>query len=269
MLFETSELEVSGSSSIIGFTTEGGGNWKVWDRYLTIDGKKAFHIGNVCETCSFFFERLEGANKSVNSEVVVDALNKGVRNLAPSIVQALALIVPDGKYKLLLQDVRPRLVKPGEESDYFADEQVALWGVNGFWGMPHFPKTEYYRLRTKSMKEGRGLFEFLVPMFPHNWLDQRRLAEYEAAYNNNEMPSAVSISILDIKSPADWDREQDITSHWCLAHYLIDGHHKAYAAAKSGKPFTLISFLAVSQGISSEEEITEVVRALNDLGRAQ
>lgn len=264
MLLGTSELEVKGSSSIIGFTTEGGGSWKVWDRYLTIEGKKAFHIGNICGTCSFFFERLEGANKSVNAEAIIDALNKGVKNLEPSIVQALALIVPDGKYKLLLQVVRPHLVKPGEKADYFTDEQVALWGVDGFWGMPHFPKTEYYRLQTKKIKEGRGLFEFLVPMFPHNWLESKRLAEYETAYDNNEMPSAVSISILDVKSPADWDGEKDITSHCCLAHYLIDGHHKVYAAAKTGKPLTLISFLAVSQGVSSEQEITELLGTLNE-----
>lgn len=264
MLLETSDLEVTGSSSIIGFTTEGGGSWKVWDRYLTVEGKKAFHIGNVCGTCSFFFERLEGANKSVNAEAVVDALNKGVLSLEPSIIQALALIVPDGKYKLLLQEVLPRLVRPGEEADYFVDEQVALWGVDGFWGLPHFPKTEYYRLPTKLMNEGRGIFEFLVPMFPHNWLDQKRLAEYDTVYNNGEMPSAVSISILDIKSPADWDGEQDITSHWCLAHYVVDGHHKVYAAAKNGKPLTLLSFLAVNQGVSSEEEINELMRALND-----
>lgn len=264
MLLDTSELEVKGSSSIIGFTTEGGGSWKVWDRYLTIEGKKAFHIGNICGTCSFFFERLEGANTSVNAEAIIDALNKGVKNLEPSIAQALALIVPDGKYKLLLQDIRPRLVKPGEKADYFTDEQVALWGVNGFWGMPHFPKTEYYRLQTKQMKKGRGLFEFLVPMFPHNWLESKRLAEYETIYNNNEMPSAVSISILDVKSPADWDEEKDITSHYCLAHYLIDGHHKVYAAAKTGKQLTLISFLAVSQGVSSDEEITELLGTLNE-----
>jgi len=264
MLLDTSDLEISGSTSIIGFTTEGGGNWEVWDRYLTIEGKKAFHVGNMCGTCSFFFERLEGANKSVNAEAVVESLNNGVRYLDPSIVQELALIIPDGKYKLLLQDVRPRLVKPGEEADYFTDEQVALWGVDEFWGMPHFPKTEYYRLGTQLMKEGRGLFEFLVPMFPSNWLGQKRLAEYEAAYNNNEKPSAVSISILDVKSPADWDEEKDITSHWCLAHYLVDGHHKVYAAAKNGKPLTLVSFLAVSQGVSSEAEITELMRVLKE-----
>jgi hypothetical protein len=52
------------------------------------------------------------------------------------------------------------------------------------------------------------------------------------------------------------------TSHWCLAHYLIDGHHKVYAAAQENKPLTLISFLAVDQGVSSEEEIDELVSVL-------
>lgn len=264
MLLDSSELVVKDSASIIGFTTEGGGNWQVWDRYLTIEGKKAFHIGNVCGTCSFFFERLEGANRSVNAEAVIDVLNNGVKSLEPAIVQALALIVPDGTYKLLLQDVRPGLVNPGQKFDYFTEEQLALWGVDGFWGMPHFPKTEYYRLQTKKMSAGRGLFEFLVPMFPHNWLESRRLAEYETDFSSDKMPSAVSISILDVKSPAECDGEKDLTSHYCLAHYLIDGHHKVYAAAKAGKPLTLISFLAVSQGVSSEEEITELLAALNE-----
>jgi hypothetical protein len=262
MIIETSELEISGSTSIIAFATEGGGGWKIWDRYLTVDGKKAFHIGNVCGTCSFFFERLEGANQSINSQAIVEALNKGISNIDPSIVEALALIIPDGKYKLILQKVQPRLVQPREHSDYFSEEQVALWGVDGFWGMPHFPKTEYYRLQTKSLKEGRSLFEFLVPMFPHNWLDQERLESYAVACANNEMPTAVSISVLDVKSPEDWDGEKEIISHWCLAHYLIDGHHKVYAAAKSGKAITLISFLAVSHGVSSEDQIAELLKVI-------
>ena len=139
---------------------------------------------------------------------------------------------------------------------------MALWGIDGFWGMPHFPKTEYYRLRTMVMNGDRGLFEFLIPMFPQSWLDSKRLTEYDTAYSNNEMPTAVSISILDVKSPADGEDDKVISSHWCLAHYIIDGHHKVFAAANSGKPLTLVSFLAINQGVSSEEEITELLSSL-------
>lgn len=90
------------------------------------------------------------------------------------------------------------------------------------------------------------------------------MEEYATAYNRNEMPTAVSISVLDVKSPADWDEEKDITSHWCLAHYLIDGHHKVYAAAKDGKPLTLISFINVGHGVSSEEEIIDLLRVISE-----
>lgn len=112
------------------------------------------------------------------------------------------------------------------------------------------------------MSNERGLFEFLVPMFPHNWLDQRRLAEYAVSYSRDVMPTAVSISVFDVKEPATCERGKEITTHWCLAHYLIDGHHKVYAAAQENKPLTLVSFLAVDQGVSSEEEINELVPAL-------
>ncbi len=264
MLLDKSETNITGSSSIIGFTTEGGARWKVWDRYLTIDGKKAFHIGNICGTCSFFFERMEGANQSVNADEVIDKLNGGLTHLDPSVVNALTQIIPDGRYKILLQLVQPHLVKPGEKSDYFAGEQVALWGIDGFWGMPHSPKTEYYRLKTKQMTDGRGLFEFLVPTFPHNWLDQNRLSEYLTALQDDARPTAVALSILDIKSPADWEEGVPITSHWCLAHYLIDGHHKVYAAAMENKPLTLVSFLAINQGVSSEGQIDNLMAVLTD-----
>ncbi len=262
MLLDKSEVEITASSSIIGFATEGGGSWEVWNRYLTVDGKKAFHIGNVCDTCAFFFERLEDATRSVNAEAVIGDLNSGITTLGASFVDALALIIPDGKYRVVLQVVHPHLIQPGEKADYFVDEQLALWEDDGGWG-PLSPKTEYYRLCTKSMRKGRGLFEFLVPMFPRDRLDRERLMEYEALYNNGAMPTAVSVSVLDVKSPAVWRGEKDITSHWCLAHYLIDGHHKVCAAATSNKPLTLVSFLAVNQGVSSEEEIDELMVALD------
>lgn len=229
---------------------------------LTIKGKKAFHIGNICNTCSFFFERLEGAATSINAEEVIKQLNGGLTNLEPTVVQALERIMPKGKYIVLLQTVRPMLTQPGEKHDYFSNEQVMLWGMPGFWGFLHFPKTEYYRLRSEPLTQGRGLFEFLIPIFPQSWLEANRVAEYQNNLNRGDAPTAITLSMLDIKSPADWDEGQEITSHWCLAHYLLDGHHKTYAASLSNTPLTLLSFLSMEQGVSSEEEIAELVAIL-------
>lgn len=50
--------------------------------------------------------------------------------------------------------------------------------------------------------------------------------------------------------------------HWCLAHYLLDGHPKVYAAASADAPVGLLSFLAVCQSIAEPEDALEVVRQL-------
>ena len=60
-----SDIVVTKSASCIAFQSEGGGAWKIWDRYIALDGKRAFHIGNV-GTCSFLFERLGGASRSID-----------------------------------------------------------------------------------------------------------------------------------------------------------------------------------------------------------
>ena len=60
-----------------------------------------------------------------------------------------------------------------------------------------------------------------------------------------------------MKSPADHG-----TDHWCLAHYLLDGHHKIAAAARRQQPVTLVAFVAVEQGISTEAEANAALTLL-------
>jgi len=262
VLIDTVHTNITNSNSILSFETAGGGSWKVWDRYLAIEGKRAYHIGNVCGTCSFFFERMEGANQSINPEEIVSTLNEGVKSLDKDLLISLEKIIPDGKYIVLLEKACPNLTKAGSGNDYFSNEQVALWGVDGFWGMPHFPKTEYYRLASSQFKKGAGFYEFLVPTFPHSWLNNETVEQYRELIRVGNEPTMVGLSVLDVKEPADWEDEKDITSHYCMAHYLVDGHHKAYAAALENKPLTLISFLALEQGVSSEDDISELISSM-------
>ena len=232
----------------------------MWDRYIAVDGKRAFHIGNICETCSFFFERLEAANQSINVDEIVEHLNVGVSTLEQGFVEKIQKIMPAGKYKVLLMRIDPKLVRPADPDDYFAKEQIDLCGVDSFWGLPHYPKTEYYRLSTKLLNHRGALYEFLIPTLPHNWLDQERVTSYISRLQSGGAPTAIALSVLDVKQPAVWHGDPAITSHWCLAHYLLDGHHKVFAATKAGLPLMLLAFLAVEHGISSREQIEQAAK---------
>lgn len=150
MILDKKKIKVKNSQSIIAFETEGGGGWEKWDRYLTIEGKKAYHIGNVCGTCNFFFERMEGANQSVSPKEVIDRLNSNVNSFDADFLVTLQKIFPNGEYLVMITEVQPKLVVPGDNHDYFSNEEVDLWGIDGFWGMPHFPKQNITALKLKN-----------------------------------------------------------------------------------------------------------------------
>lgn len=248
------------ADSRIGFQTEGGGSWPEWDRFITLDGKKAHHIGNICGTCQFVFERKEGANSKVSPTEMSESLRNGVSNLDEGIVSAAMGVFSAGIYKTMLLSCIPRLIVPSQKGDYFFEEQVQLWGVDPFWGMPHHAKNEYYRTASAKISDQGGLFEFIVPMFPKNYLDAKTIRSYEM---QEATPTALAVSVLDVKQPADWDGDPEVTEHWCLAHYLLDGHHKMFAASQAQRRITLLSFLAVDRGVSSPDQIAKLLAVLS------
>ena len=261
-------LTLGSPKSVLGFTRTPGGNWPEWDRFLTLDGKPAYHIGNVCNTCEFFFERLDGATHSLSAEHLGAALAAGKPSMERRWVEAVGALLPPGDYIPFYTQLQPRLVRPGEPGDYYVDEQVATWGIDAFWNLPHDPRTEYYRGRMvplSPVKNGnRAIFEFVAPMFPHGWLDEDRVSAYRSR-NEDDAPTALALSVLDVKAPADWHVQPAVVEHWCLTHYLLDGHHKTYAAATANTLLGVLSFLAVREGIAAAEEAIEVVRQLATL----
>jgi hypothetical protein len=256
-LLAQSPAESTSTESSIAFQRTGGEHWKEWDRFLVLDGKPAYHIGNICNTCAFFFERLGGANRSVAVDELERAFTDGVSSLTSELTSTLVQVLPSGKYRACLVSGRPAVVTPSGSNDYFCQEQVALHGVDTFWGLPHAPRTEYYRFGQVDLSPQRTLFEFVVPMFPHGWLKPEVIARYEGAFARGGRPTAFAISILDVKGPAEQESE-----HACLTHYLLDGHHKMWTAAQTGSEISLVSFLALDQGISSDEDLTAVLAAL-------
>ena len=257
-------MNAGAADSRIGFATEGLGAWKVWDRFLTVDGKKVYHLGNICQTCQFLFERLDGANTSVNIETAADALAAGVQTVADPVVAQLAAGLPNDDYLVCLSEATPELVIPGQRDDYFVNEQVALWGIDQFWNLPHDPRVQYYRAGDVNLGSGKKLFHFLIPMFPENWLDKTVVSEYVQRFEAGGAPTAVTISLLDIKGPADWQGEVDPIEHWALCHYLIDGHHKICAARQTELPVRMLNFISCTQGISTKGQIEQAATATTE-----
>jgi hypothetical protein len=194
---------------------------------------------------------------------MVETLTAGVPQFTPDLAEQLVQILPQGEYAACLLNCEPVRTRPGTPEDYFNREQTALFGVDTFWDLPHDPRTEYYRLGTRTVAPGRQLFEFLVPMFPARWLNGDVVATYTAALSRGSVPTAVAISILDVKGPAEPDGDE--REHLCLTHYMLDGHHKVFAAASCNRTVSLVSFLALGEGISVEEDHHAVLSALGTI----
>lgn len=256
-IIETEFYRNTSSESVIEFITTGGGQWKEWDRFIAIDGKEAYHIGNICGTCEYFFERLDGANREIHCEEVIEYLNDGITKLSPDLIKSILKIIPNGNYSVNLIQSQCNMVELTSNEDYFANEQIEYWGLNNFWGLPHHPKIKYYRGESKKIYDIGNFCEFFVPMFPQNWLDDDRIEYYQEQIKLGKKPTAIAISILDIKQHFDSE-----IKHWCLTHYIIDGHHKMFSAWKENKEITFLSFLAVNKGVSTEKQVDELIKKL-------
>src|ERR1700691_325558 len=76
----------------------------IGNRYLLIDGKRAYNLGIDCRTCSLLFARLSGANQSVEIEKTAEALRHSGQSLVDPIVQVVGAGLPKGEYVALLTE---------------------------------------------------------------------------------------------------------------------------------------------------------------------
>lgn len=230
-----------------------------------LDGKQAYSLGyGGCQTCSFLFQRLSGANHPAEIEATAEALRKGVDSLDDEVVETIGRGLPEGEYNALLCETSVTLAIPGGSNDYYQHEQVSLWGEDMFWCLPHDPRVPYFRAGDSSLEPGKRLFNFVIPMIPTRWLSMTTIAKYEEALKTKSSGTAVSIAVLDVRGPSDWNdsRPPDPLEHWCLAHFILDGHHKLNAAMQTGKPLKLLSFVALSPGVSERSDVDRTVAHL-------
>lgn len=239
-------------------------------RYLFMSGKPAFELSLWCGTCPFLFERKEGANGTLSSESErLKELEQPLSDVEPDVLAAFSPLLPEGDYLPLLLEVRPALVAPNDERDYFTHEQVATWGVDSFWGLPENPRSFYYRTFETRVTADEHLYEFVVPMVPPGWNDEERVAEYAQSMEQGQVPTAVALSTLDVCQPAMDDDSTDYYVHWGLTHFLLDGHHKFEAAARTGWPVRLLALLSMDGSLAGPDDIHRLPDLLAQERRAR
>lgn len=233
-------------------------------RYLFMSGKPAFELSLWCGTCPFLFERKEGANgtMSAGAEPMAE-LEEGISAIDDHVVAPFAPLLPEGEYLPLLLEVSPELVAPHDERDYFTHEQVATWGVDSFWGLPENPRSYYYRTFETRVKADAHLYEFMVPMVPPGWNDRGRVQHYLGLIGRGVTPTAVALSTLDVCQPATDDESTDYYVHWGLTHFLLDGHHKLEAAAKSGAKVQLLALVSLEGSLARPDDVARLQGVLD------
>ena len=219
----------------------------------------AFELSWWCGTCPLLFKRLEGATETLSLPEMQQTLNSGIDKIEDSVLDAFTAILPEGSYVPLLLHVQPELVYPGRKGDYFSEERVDTWGISGFWGLPEYPQTPYYRTWQAPVNAEAHAFEFVVPMVPPNWNESSRVEEYGQELLNSSTPTAVALSILDVCAPA-VDRGTDYYNHWGVTHFLLDGHHKMQAAAEAHRPLRLLSLLSIEGGLSESSDVERLIQ---------
>jgi hypothetical protein len=253
------EFKVENFKSRITFETTGGGSWKVWDRFISLDKEKMYHIGNVCETCEFFFiKQSKSLEINFNEKCLIESLNNGKLELTNLTVSELSKIIPNGNYLVLKSTIKPEIVTRESDNNYFKNEQRKTWR-DDYDEQSVKPEeseyNDYYREPFKDFGKSKydhkeAFFNFFVPLYNTIELNKSRIEYYKSKILDGDKPIAVSIGVLDVKTSEEYplingeEVNPEFGTHWCLANYVIDGHHKLKAASELNKEISLITFVS-------------------------
>ncbi|MEX0751241.1 MAG: hypothetical protein WD359_10585, partial [Dehalococcoidia bacterium] len=159
-------------------------------------------------------------------------LADGLTEIDDSVLEVATSVVPSGDYLAVLLDFNPRLVSPGSEDDYFANEYRRTADRE------HDPRQAYYRGTSFRSQQGQGFHELVVPLYDSALCDSARVNEFRLALRGGSRPTALAVSFCDVvdrggwfgidESRSDYAREfhPDPQVQWVLTHYLLDGHHR-------------------------------------------
>jgi hypothetical protein len=210
------------------------GTDRPWWRYLDIDGKPLYCIGNLCDTCPAVFGLVEYTHLPLTPVELAGQLRSGITSLSPVILDTVAGVLPKGEYVVGLLDIRP-VYYPSQD-------------------LPDGRKTNYNWCELGSKYAENTLIESTLPLVGHADLNPATIKGYKAMLNHDLKPTALAFSVVDVRciSGSFWE--------WHLSHFLLDGHHKVMAASQVEKPITLLSFLNIDESCSRRDWMDKTIR---------
>lgn len=209
-------------------------NQPLWWRELNLDGRPLYRIGNTCDTCEAIFGRLSAAQMPLAPVELANRLRAGLLDLSKDMLDTVAAILPDGHYAAALLSISPA---------YFPAAHRLRSGPG------------HQAIRQKTMlSQTIALPEVFLPLIGEDQYDPGVIEAYEQAIANNSFPTALALSVLDVRFPSGKAFE------WQLAHFLLDGHHKIMAACRVGRPITLLSFYAMDESFAPQSEVDQVLK---------
>lgn len=249
------KLAITNENSLIDIKIEG------FKRVLYIDNKPAYEMGLCCNTCAYYFERLSHSYPiEIDAVKINNILYNGVniKNIS-IVVDAFSTLLPTGMYYVGLKSIQPQYVSLFSKDDYFVKESIDFYGLDAFYGVPIYPKTNYYRSKDIMLNETHKLFEFFTPSAPKNWLEDSRINKYIDILNENKYnhPTVVALSVIETRSPA-MNNNTAIKKHTYLTHYILDGHHKLMASNLSQKNINILSFIAIDKCQMDKNQVENI-----------
>ncbi|MGG4453033.1 hypothetical protein [Brevibacillus porteri] len=103
--------------------------------------------------------------------------------------------------------------------------------------------TEYYKAGLRNIRSMRKMEEYIVPIQASKSLNPVAINDY--------------MERVDIKYPF-----HHFDEVWVYSHFLLDGHHKMFAANKAKKAIILLSFLSIDESFSSKKQIDKLFQVL-------
>lgn len=256
----------------------------VGERFLCVNGTRLYYLGITCDTCAYLFEK-RGYEYRLSPAEIAARLQEGVDLLDRDLLAAIGVLLPTDDYGVVETEFVPRATGPCEPDDYFAHESVAFFGLDPTWGVPDNPKIRYWRAGESVLPdavrkprewrtfEGERIpqpqlfYHLVVPMEPPHVLDRVRIDHFRSSMEAGARPAAIGVSVLDVRSKpygpgADADYGLLDATAWCLTTMLLDGHHKMQAAAESGRPVRLLTYIASRPSIADAGDLEVVLKEL-------